>query len=141
MLLAVVAIALSLLAMHQLSGDHTAAAHRATSAERADAGMQGAAISRTQHRAESNHTHIDNAAGKGDDRRSHDVDCPGCGDHPAMTATCLAALSLLTVGGCLVRPGAWRGVRLPRPQPRRAGTPPRWTRRPLSLAELSISRT
>jgi hypothetical protein len=147
LLLAVVAIALSLLAMHQLSSNHTvagtnAATDHAAAESVADAGSGAhhlAAGHPHTHQLDG-HTHGQQLGVAAADQRMHDGDCPGCAGHQAMALTCLAALILLVVGWVLSRPAAWRGVRL-----RRLTLPPpaalSWTPGSLSLVELSVSRT
>ena len=136
LLLAVVAIALSLLAMHQLSSNHTVAGTGAP--WDAAGGVESVAVTGVEsHHLADGHWHP--AATEG--RSSAGSDCPGCADHRAMVLTCLAALILLVVGWVLVQPFAWRGVRLRRLMRPPTTTPRTWTPPTLSLAELSVSRT
>ncbi|MDN5803867.1 MAG: hypothetical protein L0H26_04650, partial [Microlunatus sp.] len=68
--------------------------------------------------------------------------CPGCAGHSAMALTCLAALILLAAGLLLPRPTTGRGILLPRPKPLTVlNLPTRCKPPPLSLVELSVSRT
>lgn len=150
LLLAVVAIALSLLAMHQLSSNHTVAGTSATT-EHAAAETGAVAGSDAHHLADGHqldghthqldgHTHGQQLSVAADDQRTHDGDCPGCAGHQ-MALTCLAAWILLVVGWVVSRPAAWRGVRLRRlmlPPPARAFS---WIPGSMSLVELSVSRT
>lgn len=132
----VFAVALSLLAMHQLSMNHHAADPTGT-------GMHASAsfghIDRHDVAAvDGDHTHLGPLVVDG--HPWHDKGgCPGCSEH-AMALTCLAALTLLAVGWLLRRPTEWRGLRLaqvvPRLRPSRG-----WMRQPLTLVELSVSRT
>jgi Family of unknown function (DUF6153) len=134
---AVLAVALSLLAMHQLSINHTAADPAAGSSAltlgHADQDKHHAAVT-------GDHAH---AVAPGLDQRpapAHDG-CPGCAEHQAMALTCLAALVLLAVGWALRVPALGRGVLLPRVRPRPLPPGRRWRRTPFTLMELSISRT
>lgn len=138
LLLAAVAIALSLLALHQLSSNHTVAG---TSAALDRAAAQPVAVAGLgTHHVPDGHAHAQQLSVAGDDHRPLGDDCPGCADHQAML-TCLAALILLVVGWVLSRPVEWRGVRLRRRTLPAAGPAPPKTPRSLSLVELSVSRT
>lgn len=135
---AILVVALGLLAMH-LSLNHTAADPSAT---RVAVGTAG-------HLEGLGPTVIDASGTRarlvppmvGGHPSPDDGACPGCTDHHAMALTCLAALILLAAGWALRRPAAWRGVWLPR----RLTEPPQptlpWRRAPLTLVELSVSRT
>ena len=130
-----VAVALSLLAMHQMSVNHTAAASSNTVLAAVTGGHTddvGAAHHIGDLAPVSATTGVDPA-----------VDgCPGCTEHHVMALTCLVALALLAVTWLLRGPAPWTGW-----QPRRwaAAAQPvahvRWRPPPLSLVELSISRT
>ena len=125
----VVVVALSVLAMHELSLEHTLARPGPVS----------------QVAAHHDHDHIE-AAGSHVEVASvgpgtSDA-CPGCGDHHVMTATCLIALILLVTGWLLRGPPlAVRQVRISRVS--RHELPPALRRRPpaRSWIELSVSRT
>jgi len=153
LLLAVVVIALSLLAMHQLSSNHTVAGTSSKiEGTAAPAGLAGQishhpgddrlihvhahdehAIDGHAHGQQVRATALDHAAGDGD--------CPDCAHHQAMALTCLAALILFVAGWVVSRPAAWRGVLLRRliQKPETVAEP--WRRHSLSLRELSVSRT
>ena len=141
LLLAVVAIALSLLAMHQLSSNHTVVSIPSSTEDIA----QSAAVAGpdAHHRADAATAgHGQQISGTGHDDPSNGGDCPGCVGHEAMALTCLAILILVIAGWVLSRPAAWRGVRLRRRQlSPPAVAPPFWIPRSLSLLELSVSRT
>lgn len=142
LLLAVIVIALSMLAMHQLSINHTAAQPAATSGTLAGHRTPSTQIDSPHyplgHGADLGHAQL-----VGSDigqPGSQDSSCPGCGDHHLMALTCLAALILLAIGWVGTAPTTGRGVRLRRHRPR-APLLPLWLPRPRSLHELSISRT
>lgn len=139
LLLGVVAVALSLLAMHQLSSNHTAADPTAG----ATVVLSPPVSHHGGHEVGAGgagHAHL--AAASADAHpASGDDACPSCAEHGVMALTCLAALILLAVGSVLNRPAAWRGVRLPRPLLRAVTLPETWLPWPRSLTELSISRT
>ena len=142
LLAVVVALTLSLLAMHQLSVNHTAAQPTTQTA---------AAIVGSPER----HDHqVDQLQHSGDlpghaaqpvpgQQQTTGVGdgCAGCPEHHVMALTCLAALILLALGWALRPPTAWRGVLLPRLPTAPRPLSPRWGREPLSLLELSVSRT
>ena len=140
--LAVLVVGLSLLAMHQLSGNHTAA-DPASSHDTAALTAAGSGHHAAGHRSEigADHAHLQPATGPGDPA-STEGGCPDCAGHSAMALTCLAVLILLATGLLLPRPRTGRGIRQPRLQPlallshRNRLRPP-----PLSLVELSVSRT
>ena len=140
--LGVLVVGFSLLAMHQLSGNHTAA-DPASSHQSATVTTAGSGHHAAGHASETgaDHAHLLPMAGE-EHPASEQGGCPGCAGHSAMALTCLAALILLAVGLLLPRPIAGRGILLPRPTPltvlnlRNRCKPP-----PLSLVELSISRT
>jgi hypothetical protein len=140
--LAVLVVGLALLAMHQLSGNHTAA-DPASGHESATVTTAG-----SSHHADGDpsdtgagHAHLLPATGAGLPASSQGG-CPDCAGHSAMALTCLAALVLLAAGLLLPRPRTGRGILQPRLQPltvlshRYRVKPP-----PLSLVELSVSRT
>lgn len=133
------AVALSLLAMHQLSSNHAAAGPTASAM---------AVLSPTVSH------HVDHQVGGGGTGHAHlfgmptdapsalnDGACPNCAEHSAMALTCLAVSLLLAFGWVLNRPVAWRGVWLPRLLLRAVTPPGAWLPWPRSLTELSISRT
>lgn len=137
LLLGVVAVALSLLAMHQLSSNHTAADPTASTM----VVMSPTVSHHAGHQVGAGgHAHLPAASADAHPASGDDV-CPSCAEHSVMALTCLAALILLAVGWVLNRPAAWRGVRLPRLQLRAATPPSTWLPWPRSLTELSISRT
>ena len=133
----VVVVALSLLAMHQLSINHTAAAPAAGSSvvtrEHIDQGKHHAAVT-------DDHAHLATPALDHQPAPAHGG-CPGCAEHQAMALTCLAALVLLAIDWALRTPIPWRGLRLPLLRPRTLPPSPRWRPPPFTLVELSISRT
>lgn len=138
---AVVGLAGGLLAMGQLSFNHTAARsithavavtadlgehHDHTTAEHGPApDPAGAAAQRTV-----GHLPLSEEAG-----------CSGCAEHHGMALTCLGALILLTMGWALPLPAVWRGVLLPWILLAALPRFPLWRRPSLSLVQLSISRT
>lgn len=137
LLLGVVAVALSLLAMHQLSSNHTAAGPTA------DAVLSLPVSHHAGHQVDAagtHHAHLAAASADAHPASGDDV-CPSCAEPSVMALTCLAALILLAVGWVLNRPAAWRGVRLPRLLLRAVAPPETWLPWPRSLTELSISRT
>jgi hypothetical protein len=139
LLAGVFAVALSLLAMHQLSLNHHAA-------EPTDIGTQASASSRHVDRHDAaaiddDHTHLVPLTVDGHPSHNNGV-CPGCNGHHAVTLTCLAALILLAVGWVLRRPAKWRGVRLPRTMTQVLRRPNlTWIRPAFTLVELSVNRT
>lgn len=140
----VVAVALSLLAMHQLSGNHTAAGAPPPVSQVSGAGGHAPAhIDDAGQLHGGDHPHAATSlTAAADGLPAPGYACPDCGGHQAMMLTCLAALALLAVGLSLTRPARWPG-RLPRRW--RWTQPAAWRLRrhppPLSLVELSISRT
>jgi hypothetical protein len=135
---AIVVMALSLLALHQLSLNHTVADPSASS------GSAVAAAARLDHHqlgggALGDHVQLTPASDQ--HPRSADDGCPGCVGHHVMALTCLAALILVAIGRALTGPIEWRGVRLRPPLRWTLPEPPRWRPPVLSLVELSISRT
>ena len=140
--LAVLVVGLALLAMHQLSGNHTAA-DPASSHDPATLTAAGSSHHAAGHPSETgaDHAHLLPMADAGHPA-SEQGGCPGCAGHSTMALTCLAALILLTAGLLLPRPTGGRGILQPRPTPLTISTlrnrckPP-----PLSLVELSVSRT
>jgi hypothetical protein len=140
--LAVLVVGFSLLAMHQLSGNHTAAdpttSHQSTTVTVAGSHHHAAGYPVD---AGADHAHLLPTLGEADPATG-DGGCPGCAGHSAMALTCMAALILLAAGLLLPRPTAGRGVFQPRLRPltvpnlRNRCKPP-----PLSLVELSVSRT
>lgn len=133
----VLAVAAGLLAMHQLSLNHTIVD---PGASRASALTAPAHL---DHR-ESGDSRVGvdrHLVGSGETPWSGDGGCPGCGEHHAVALTCLAALIVVVVGWALSGPIEWRGFRLRPFLPWRLPAPPRWSPLPLSLVELSISRT
>lgn len=149
--LAVLVVGLSLLAMHQLSSNHTGA--NPASSDTATLTVAGSSNHAADHPSETehrdgrqgllgaDHAHLLPMAGE-EHPGSEQGGCPGCAGHSAMALTCLAALILLAAGLLLPRPTGGRGILLPRPKPlpvlnlRNRCKPP-----PLSLVELSVSRT
>ena len=141
--LAMLALGLSLLAMHQLSSNHTAA-------DPASGDRVGTVTADDWSQHAAGHTgdagpdraHTLPALG-GTDLVSGEHDgCPGCAGHTTMALTCLAALVLLTAGLLLPRPRTGRGILRPRPnQPAVPRPRERFRPRPLSPVEMSISRT
>jgi hypothetical protein len=136
LLLGILAVALSLRAMHQLSADHTAAdphvsAHAAGTVSQLRHDQMGT--------ASSDHAHLVTSSWAG--HPSQATDCPGCPDHRAMALTCLAALVMMALSWVLAQPSERRVARLRRSllQPRLPAV--RWHPLPLSLVELSVSRT
>lgn len=141
LLLGVVAMALSLLAMHQLSSNHTAAGHPASPSS-TDATLLMSAVHAESHEdaVGGDHAHLTPSTGVG-----HPVSevggCLGCADHSEMGLTCLAALILLMSGWVLTRPGAGPGVWVRRLLHLRLAQRNSWLPQPRSLAQLSVSRT
>ena len=146
LLLGVLAIALSLLAMHQLSSNHTAAGPPAAqeSVATGDAHLTLNPVMHVDTHAAgtggTDHAHLSVASGDGHPA-SEDGGCPGCADHSAMALTCLAALVLLLGGWLLTRPRLGRGLWLRRVVPLLMVDSRSWAPRPRSLAELAVSRT
>ena len=140
--LAVLVVGLSLLAMHQLSSNHTAA-DPTTSHQSATLTTAGSHHHAASHPSEAgtDHAHLLPFTGEAHPATG-DGGCPDCASHSAMALTCMAALILLTAGLLLPCPKAGRGILQPRLQPltvlshRKRRKPP-----PLSLVELSVSRT
>jgi hypothetical protein len=162
LLLAVVVIALSMLAMHQLSSNHAVAGTDAASSGLVSAALAGPGshhlidgqaprssrlVGHTHSRAVDahgldGHPHGQQVSVAVPDHPVDDRDCPDCGHHQAMALTCLAALIVIMVGWVVARPAAWRGVRLPRLTVTAAlAQAPPVRLRALSLEELSVSRT
>jgi hypothetical protein len=139
----VLAVALSLLAMHQMSGNHIAADPMPPTGVHlhADSGPAAGHVDPAGRSRTADHTHLQ-IAGSVHDPAPADDDCPGCGEHQAMVLTCLVALILLAVGWLLRRPGRWPGL-LARHLVRTVLTDRinRWSRPPITLMELSVSRT
>jgi hypothetical protein len=140
--LAVLVVGLSLLAMHQLSGNHTAA-DPASSHQPSTVTSAGSAHHAAGQLSETGADHADLLPVTGVAHPASEQDgCLDCAGHSAMALTCLGALVLLTAGHLLRRPTAGRGIVRPRLQPltapdlRNRRKPP-----PLSLVELSVSRT
>ena len=104
--LAVLVVGLSLLAMHQLSGNHTAA-DPASSHESATLTTAGSRHHAAGHRSETgaDHAHLLPITGE-EHPASEQGGCPDCAGHSAMALTCLAALILLAAGLLLPRPTA-----------------------------------
>jgi hypothetical protein len=115
--LAVLVVGLSLLAMHQLSGNHTAA-NPASSHDTATLTVAGSSHHAAGHRSETgaDHAHMLPIAGAGLPA-SEQGGCPDCAGHSAMALTCLAALILLAASLLLPRPPTGRGVLQPHLQP------------------------
>ena len=140
----VLAVALRLLAMHQMSGNHTAADPMPPVGVYldADSGPAGGHVDPAARSGAADHTHLQ-IAGSTDHHSAPAGDaCPGCGEHQAMALTCLVALTLLAVGWLLHGPVRWPGL-LARPLARAAlnDRSNRWSRPPMTLMELSVSRT
>lgn len=140
------AVAFSLLAMHQLSSNHTAAGSSAAPGVVGGAPVAMSAVAPHLHGQDhsvdagsADRTHVERM-GTGQPT-SEDGGCPGCAGHHVMALTCVAALILLAVGWVLAGPLAWRGVRLRRLL--LLVVRPTSTRLPVprSLTELSVSRT
>lgn len=108
--LTVLAVGLSLLAMHQLSGNHTAAnsriSHQSVTVQAGNLRHHAAG-----HAVEAgtDHAHLVPMADEGGPT-SGDGGCPDCAGHSAMALTCLAALSLLATGLLLPPPRTGRGI-------------------------------
>ena len=144
----VVTVALSLLAMHQLSGGHTAADPMPPTATQPDrlGGHTTAYVASSDHAHSADHARSQLRAGattlKSESSAPIDDGCPGCAEHQAMALTCLIALTLLAVGWLLAGPVRWPGL-VPRPRAQTLSQD-RWRRRhppALRLVELSVSRT
>lgn len=140
LLLGVLAVALSLLAMHQLSSNHTAAGPSETHSPVATDTMHLTEVSSSHGSTHAADTHPHLSVAPGDSQSA--PGCPGCADHSAMAMTCLAALVLLIGGFMLTRPRLGRGLWL-RPVLTLLVMVDRrpWAPRPRSLAELAVSRT
>ena len=139
LLLGILAVALSLLAMHQLSSNHTAANPTASASVVMDPPVSHHG-SHEVGAGGAGHAHL--AAASADAHpASGDNVCPSCAEHSVMALTCLAALMLLTVGWVLIRPAAWRGLRVPQLLLWAVTPPATWLPWPRSPMELSISRT
>jgi hypothetical protein len=141
----VVAVALSLLAMHQMSVNHTAADPKppAVSSVSADRHAAGPAHSHAESAAVA-HTPAGTVQVAAGDRSLTALEdsCPGCAEHHSMALTCLVALTLLAVAWLLRVPVRWPGLLARRPMRALLQTwRSRWIPPPLSLVELSISRT
>jgi hypothetical protein len=144
-------VAVSLLAMHQLSASHTAAGVTTPVVAASDrpGGHNEADLGSSGHAHSSDHSHdadqspyVAGAGLGGGPFAPVDSACPGCGEHQAMALTCLVALTSLAVGWLLAGPVQWPGL-LPRYRLRRLpqDVRRRWRRLPFSLVELSVSRT
>lgn len=139
---AMVVVALSLLAMHQLSGNHVAADPTpSTAAHLGAASAQGATFAHQTWGT--GHGHARPTAAAVDRSAPMDAGCHACGGgHQAMALTCLAALALLVAGWPLRGPQRRRdlisSLRVPISPSRLLR---RWARPPLSLVQLSVSRT
>ena len=134
----VLAVALSLLAMHQMSWNHTAADPMPPAGVHldADTGPAGGHVDTVQS-GTADHAHLQ-IAGSTDHHSAPAGDaCPGCAAHQAMALTCLVALTLLAVGWLLRGPVRWP-VLLARPLARAAlnDRSNRWSRPSLTLMEL-----
>jgi hypothetical protein len=142
LLAAVVAVALSMLAMHQLSSNHTAADPTAVTVAQLTAHNRGMAIDGHGHGGAYDYAHLSSLIGDGNPSLTEEP-CPGCASHQAMAMTCLAALILIAVSWLLRAPTEWRGVRLRRVQllPVQPEPSTRWVPSPLTLTELSVSRS
>lgn len=137
----IVAVALSLLALHQLSLNHTVADPSASPVSvnaavnrHADVdpdGLGAGMAADPTHRG----AVVDQTPGSGPDG------CPGCVDHHTAALTCLAVLIVVAIGWALAGPVEWRGLRLRVLLPRLLPEPPQRRPLPLSLVELSIRRT
>ena len=135
----VVAVALSLLAMHQLSLNHTAASPRPVLES---SGSTSGSVA-------GDHAHDDQQLLPGADHpadlavvgtTSEDA-CPGCAQHHMMVLTCLAALILLATGWLLRGPPAGHRIRVTPLVHCVSTTVTRWRPPPLTWIELSVSRT
>jgi hypothetical protein len=141
-------VAVSLLAMHQLSASHTAAgATTVVAAPDRLGGYAAADLGSSDHAPSSDRGHgkdqssVGGAGLGGGPSAPVDGACPGCGEHQAMALTCLVALTSLAVGWLLAGPVQWPGL-LARHRVRRLPQDlRRWRRLPFSLVELSICRT
>lgn len=146
LLLGVLAVALSLLAMHQLSSNHTAAdppaaqVSVATDAAHLTLNPRVHADTHAAGNGGTDHPHLTVTSGD-EHPASEGGGCPGCADHSAMALTCLAALVLLLAGWLLTRPRPGRGLWLRRQVPLLTVDRRSWVLRPRSLAELAVSRT
>jgi hypothetical protein len=92
--LALLVVGLSLLAMHQLSGNHTAA-DPASSHESATVAMAGSGHHAPDHPSEIGADHVHLLPTTGEGFPGSGGGCPDCAGHSAMALTCLAALVLL----------------------------------------------
>jgi len=141
LLLGVVSMALSLLVMHHLSSDHTAAGSPAGPSPAASAHLTSAShIDLHDDTVGADHAHLTASTGEGHPL-SEIGGCSGCADHSALGLTCLAALLLLMSGFKLIRPAAGRGLWLRVPLPLTFVQSRAWLLRPRTLVELAVSRT
>jgi len=147
----VAVVAVSLLAMHQLSASHTAAGATTpvVAAPVRPGGHTAADLGSSDHAHRTDHGHgidqssyVGGAGLGGGPSAPVDSACSGCGEHQAMALTCLIALTSLAVGWLLAGPVQWPGL-LRRHRVRRLPQNVRrkWRRLPFSLVELSICRT
>ena len=142
LLLGVVAMALSVLAMHQLSSNHTAAGHLARPSP-TDATRLMSAVHAKSHELEA--VGGDHAQLTPSDRVGHPVSevggCHCCAGHSVMGLTCLAGLILLMSGWMLTPPGAGPGLWVRRLLRVTLVKRRSWLPGPRSLALLSVCRT
>jgi hypothetical protein len=141
--LAVLAVGLSLVAMHQLSSNHTAAGP-GSSHQYATVPEDGSHHHAAGHPGDAgiDHAHLVPILSGADPASGQHDGCPGCAGHSAMALTCLAALILLTAGLLLPRPRTGRGILQPRLRQPAVLSHRDWFRPPpLSPVELSVSRT
>jgi hypothetical protein len=144
-------VAVSLLAMHQLSASHTAAGAttRVVAAPDRPGGHTAADLVSSSHAHGTDQGHgvdqssyVGGAGLGGGPSALVDSACPGCGEHQVMALTCLIVLTSLAVGWLLAGPVQWPGL-LPRRRVHRLAQDVRrgWRRLPFRLVELSICRT
>lgn len=134
----VVAVSLSLLAMHQLSLDHTAAGPLPV-VEASDSISQSWAVSDRGHGVQHLLPGVDHPAEAAASSTPHDA-CPGCSQH-AMVLTCLVALVLLVTGWLLRGPPTSHPVPATHRRDRVGVAVTRWTPPPRTWIELSVCRT
>lgn len=136
----VVAVALSLLAMHQLSLNHTAASPLPVL--ESSGSTTGSVAGDHAHDGQHLLPGADHPATAAVDGEISDHGCPGCAQHHMMVLTCLAALILLVTGWLLRRPPAAHRIRVtPLVRCPLATAVLQWKPPPLTWIELSVSRT
>jgi hypothetical protein len=136
----VVAVTLSLLAMHQLSLNHTAASPR--SVLESSGSTTGSIAGDHAHDGQHLLPGADHPAELAVAGTTSEDACRGCAQHHMMVLTCLAALILLVTGWLLRRPPAAHRIRVtPLVRCPLATAVLQWKPPPLSWIELSVSRT